>query len=234
MELKISNLHSGYGKVTILHGMDFIAETGEITCILGPNGAGKSTLMKTIAGHLPVDSGDVFIDGTSISKFSALETTRAGVAYVPQENNTFAELTVRDNLLASALNFSDTGARIDNTYDRFPILKERSMQLASTLSGGERQTLAVANALIGAPKLLILDEPTAGLAPIFVDRIVDWVCELAQSGMTVIWVVEQNPEKILKISQTAWMLDSGRNRETLPSTDLLQPGRLEEMLLQVH
>lgn len=234
MKLKISNLHSGYGKVTILHGMDFIAETGEITCILGPNGAGKSTLMKTIAGHLPVDSGDVVIDDTSISKFSALETTRAGVAYVPQENNTFAELTVRDNLLASALNFSDTGARIDNTYDRFPILKERSSQLASTLSGGERQTLAVANALIGAPKLLILDEPTAGLAPIFVDRIVDWVCELAQSGMTVIWVVEQNPEKILKISRTAWMLDSGRNRETLPSTDLLQPGRLEEMLLQVH
>ena len=234
MKLKISNLHSGYGKVTILHGMNFIAETGEITCILGPNGAGKSTLMKTIAGHLPVDSGDVVIDDTSISKFSALETTRAGVAYVPQENNTFAELTVRDNLLASALNFSDTGARIDNTYDRFPILKERSSQLASTLSGGERQTLAVANALIGAPKLLILDEPTAGLAPIFVDRIVDWVCELAQSGMTVIWVVEQNPEKILKISRTAWMLDSGRNRETLPSTDLLQPGRLEEMLLQVH
>jgi ABC-type branched-subunit amino acid transport system ATPase component len=234
MKLEVNGLHSGYGKVTILHGMNFVAEPGEITCVLGPNGAGKSTLMKTIAGHLPVDRGDILIDGTSIAKSTALETTRSGVGYVPQEHNTFAEMTVRDNLLASALSFSDTGARIDNTYERFPILKERSGQLASTLSGGERQTLAVANALIAAPKILMLDEPTAGLAPIFVDRIVDWVCELAQSGITVIWVVEQNPEKILKISRTTWMFDAGCNRETLPSADLLQPGRLEEMLLQSH
>lgn len=234
MKLEVKGLHSGYGKVTILHGMHFVAEPGEITCILGPNGAGKSTLMKTIAGHLPVDRGEITIDGKPFTKLSALATTRSGVGYVPQENNTFAEMTVRDNLLASALNFADTGARIDNTYERFPILKERSTQLASTLSGGERQTLAVANALIGAPKVLLLDEPTAGLAPIFVDRIVDWVCELAQSGMTVIWVVEQNPEKILKISRTTWMFDAGRNRETLPSADLLEPGRLEEMLLQAH
>lgn len=234
MKLDVKNLHSGYGKVTILHGMNFTAESGEITCVLGPNGAGKSTLMKTIAGHLPVNSGDISIDGRSIAADTALAVTQAGIAYVPQEQNTFAEMTVRDNLLASALNFSDTGARIDDTYRRFPILKERSHQLASTLSGGERQTLAIANALIGAPKLLILDEPTAGLAPIFVDRIVDWVCELTETGMSVIWVVEQNPEKILKISRTTWMIDAGRNRETLPSTDLLQPGRLEEMLLQAH
>ncbi|AGI71046.1 putative branched-chain-amino-acid ABC-transporter ATP-binding component [Octadecabacter arcticus 238] len=234
MKLDVSGLHSGYGKVTILHGLNFVAEAGEITCVLGPNGAGKSTLMKTIAGHLPVDRGDIALDGVSIAKLNALQTTRTGIAYVPQEQNTFVEMTVRDNLLASALSFSDTGARIDNTYERFPILKERSNQLASTLSGGERQTLAVANALIGAPKLLILDEPTAGLAPIFVDRIVDWICELAESGITVIWVVEQNPEKILKISRTTWMIDAGRNRETLPSADLLQPGRLEEMLLQSH
>lgn len=231
MKLEVKAVHSGYGKVTILHGIDFCAESGEITCVLGANGAGKSTLMKTIAGHLPVSSGEIAVDGKSITGSTALEVTRAGIAYVPQEGNTFAELTVRDNLLASALNFSGTGPRIEETYSRFPILKERAHQQASTLSGGERQTLAIANALIGAPKFLILDEPTAGLAPIFVDRIVDWVCELSRKGMSVIWVVEQNPEKILKISRTTWMIDAGRNRETLPSADLLQPGRLEEMLL---
>ncbi len=231
MKLEVKAVHSGYGKVTILHGIDFCAESGEITCVLGANGAGKSTLMKTIAGHLPVSSGEIAVDGKAITGSTALEVTRSGIAYVPQEGNTFAELTVRDNLQASALNFAGTGPRIEETYDRFPILKERAHQQASTLSGGERQTLAIANALIGAPKFLILDEPTAGLAPIFVDRIVDWVCELSRKGMSVIWVVEQNPEKILKISRTTWMIDAGRNRETLPSADLLQPGRLEEMLL---
>lgn len=234
MKLEVKGLHSGYGKVTILHGVDFVAEPGEITCILGPNGAGKSTLMKTIAGHLPVGQGDILLDGTSIASLSALKTTMAGVGYVPQENNTFADMTVRDNLLASALSFADTEGRVQDTYARFPILKERSNQQASTLSGGERQTLAIANALVGNPQLLILDEPTAGLAPIFVDRIVEWVRELAQDGVSVVWVVEQNPEKILKISRTTWMVDAGCNRETLPSEDLLVPGRLEEMLLQEH
>ncbi|WP_322866620.1 ABC transporter ATP-binding protein [Aquicoccus sp. G2-2] len=231
MKLEVKAVHSGYGKVTILHGIDFCAESGEITCVLGANGAGKSTLMKTIAGHLPVNSGEILIDGKAITGANALQVTQAGIGYVPQEGNTFAEMTVRDNLLASALNFKGTGPRIEETYNRFPILKERSHQLASTLSGGERQTLAIANALIGAPKFLILDEPTAGLAPIFVDRIVDWVCDLSRAGTSVIWVVEQNPEKILKISRTAWMIDAGRNRETLPSADLLEPSRLGELLL---
>ncbi|TYC61752.1 ABC transporter ATP-binding protein [Rhodobacterales bacterium] len=231
MKLEVKAVHSGYGKVTILHGIDFHAGSGEITCVLGANGAGKSTLMKTIAGHLPVNRGEITIDGKPITGATALQVTRAGIAYVPQEANTFAELTVRDNLLASALNFTGTASRIDETYSRFPILKERAHQQASTLSGGERQTLAIANALIGAPKFLILDEPTAGLAPIFVDRIVDWICELSREGMSVVWVVEQNPEKILNISRTTWLIDAGRNRETLPSADLLQPGRLQEMLL---
>ncbi|WP_138473491.1 ABC transporter ATP-binding protein [Poseidonocella sp. HB161398] len=234
MKLEASGLKSGYGKVTILHGVDLVAEPGEITCVLGPNGAGKSTLMKAVAGHLPVTGGTLAADGASIAGLGPLETTRAGIGYVAQERNTFAQMSVRDNLLASALFFEGAGARIEETYRRFPVLKDRSSQLAATLSGGERQTLAIANALLAAPKLLILDEPTAGLAPIFVDRIIDWITELARAGMSVIWVVEQNPEKILKISRTTWMLDAGRNRETLPSRDLLVPGRLEEMLLQEH
>lgn len=234
MKLEVKKLHSGYGKVTILHGVDLVAEAGEITCVLGPNGAGKSTLMKTIAGHLPVTGGEILLNGTSLNGATALQTTKSGVGYVAQERNTFAEMTVRDNLLASALAFDGTDALIDDTYRRFPILRERAHQQAATLSGGERQTLAIANALLASPRLLILDEPTAGLAPIFVDQIIDWVTELSRAGMSVIWVVEQNPEKILRISGTTWMLDAGRNRETLPSRDLLQPGRLEAMLLNEH
>ncbi|MBE3640200.1 ATP-binding cassette domain-containing protein [Mangrovicoccus algicola] len=234
MTLEVKGLSAGYGKVTILHGVDLVAEPGEITCVLGPNGAGKSTLMKTIAGHLPVTGGEMRWEGGSVASLGALETLRAGIGYVAQEQNTFAKMSVRDNLLASSLAFEGAGARVEETYRRFPILKERSHQLASTLSGGERQTLAIANALLAAPRLLILDEPTAGLAPIFVDQIIDWITELARGGMGVIWVVEQNPEKILKISRTTWMFDAGRNRETLPSRDLLEPGRLEAMLLAEH
>ena len=234
MKLEVKGLHSGYGKVTILHGVDFVAQPGEITCVLGPNGAGKSTLMKTIAGHLPASQGEIGIDGRPVQGLNALQATRLGIGYVAQENNPFREMSVRDNLLASALAFDGTDALIEETYRRFPILKERAHQQAGTLSGGERQTLAIANALLASPQLLILDEPTAGLAPIFVDRIVEWITELAQSGMSVIWVVEQNPEKILKISRTTWMFDAGRNRETLPSEALLEPGRLEAMLLQEH
>lgn len=234
MQLDVKQIVSGYGKVTILHGVDLCAKPGEITCVLGPNGAGKSTLMRAIAGQLPVTSGEITFQGRSIGNIGALEVTKAGIGYVPQEKNVFAELSVKDNLAAAGLNFAGSAARIEETLRRFPIFKERGNQLASTLSGGERQTLAIANALVASPRLLILDEPTAGLAPIFVDRIIEWVKELVDENMSVIWVVEQDPEKILKVSRTTYMIDAGRNREVLDSADLLQAGRLEEMLLKPH
>jgi branched-chain amino acid transport system ATP-binding protein len=234
MKLEVKGLHSGYGKVTILHDVDFVALPAEITCVLGSNGAGKSTLMKTIAGHLPVEKGDILLDGRSVRRHSALQCAHDGVGYVPQNNNTFAQMSVIDNLRVSALAFEGAHDRITETFRRFPILKERSHQMAATLSGGERQTLAIANALLAGPRLLILDEPTAGLAPIFVDRIIDWIRELVVEGMSVIWVVEQDPEKILRISRRTWLFEAGRNREALPSEALLKPGCLEEMFLQAH
>lgn len=234
MQLEVKALKSGYGKVQILHGIDLIAPAGEITAVLGPNGAGKSTLMKTIAGHLPVMAGEIRYRGNSLAGHTALSICKEGIGYVPQERNVFAELTVRDNLSAAALAFEGAQERIEEVLRRFPILGERAGQLASTLSGGERQTLAIAMALVAGPDVLILDEPTAGLAPIFVDRIVSWVRELAQDGMGVIWVVEQNPEKILATSGTAYVVDAGRNSETMAAKTLLEPGRLEEVLLQVH
>ncbi|PHS05886.1 MAG: ABC transporter ATP-binding protein [Blastopirellula sp.] len=231
MLLEIEDIRSGYDKVTILHGIKFHAQKGRITAVLGANGAGKSTLMKTIAGHLPVMSGDIQYKGNSIVGLSALEICRAGIGYVPQQSNVFAELTVKDNLAASALAFEGASDLIAEVLSRFPILAERSDQLASTLSGGERQTLAIATALVTQPTLLILDEPTSGLAPIFVDKIVDWIKELSENGMSIIWVVEQNPEKILAISETTFVVDAGRTADILDSESLLKPGRLEEVLL---
>jgi len=234
MQLDLKGVKSGYGKVQILHGIDMTAPPREITAVLGPNGAGKSTLMKTIAGHLPATSGEIHYRGNSLIGHSALSICKAGIGYVPQERNVFAELTVRDNLGAASLAFEGAGERIAEVLKRFPILGERAEQHASTLSGGERQTLAIAMALVTGPDILILDEPTAGLAPIFVDRILSWVRELAEDGMGVIWVVEQNPEKILAEAGAAYVIDAGRNSETTAAKTLLEPGRLEEVLLQVH
>lgn len=234
MQLEVNSLKSGYGKVQILHGVDLTIPSGEITTVLGPNGAGKSTLMKTIASHLPVMAGEIHHNGQKLNDLGPLHVCKAGVGFVPQEGNVFAELSVKDNLQVSSFAFEGAAERVEEVLKRFPILGERSDQLASTLSGGERQTLAIATALVAGPDILILDEPTAGLAPIFVDRIVGWVCELVQEGMGVAWVVEQNPEKILSVSEKAYVIDAGKNSATMESKTLLEPGRLEEILLQVH
>ena len=234
MQLEVTGLKSGYGKVQILHGVDFTVPAGEITTVLGANGAGKSTLMKTIAGHLPTMAGDIKHNLQKLNDVGPLHVCKAGVGVVPQEANVFAELSVRDNLQVSSLAFEGADGRVAEVLKRFPILKEREDQLASTLSGGERQTLAVAMALVAGPDVLLLDEPTAGLAPIFVDRIVNWICELVQEGMGVAWVVEQNPEKVLAVSETTFVMDAGRISSTAKSKTLLEPGRLEEILLQVH
>jgi ABC-type branched-subunit amino acid transport system ATPase component len=234
MQLEVIALKSGYDKVQILHGVDFTVPSGEITAVLGANGAGKSTLMKTIAGHLPTMAGEIRHNLQTLNDLGPLHVCKAGVGFVPQEHNVFAELSVRDNLRVSSLAFEGAEARVADVLKRFPILNERSDQQASTLSGGERQTLAIATALVAGPDILLLDEPTAGLAPIFVDRIVSWVCELVQEGMGVAWVVEQNPEKILAISETTFVMDAGKVSSTAASKTLLEPGRLEEILLQVH
>ncbi|MEO1198590.1 MAG: ABC transporter ATP-binding protein [Pseudomonadota bacterium] len=233
MLLEVENLQSGYGKLTILHGINLVAKPGEITTVLGPNGAGKSTLMKAIAGHLPVKAGDIRFRGDSIAGHNALHTCMAGIGYVPQESNVFAELSVRDNLRAAALAFPNADTHIQDVFERFPILEERGSQAASTLSGGERQTLAIATALVGTPSLVVLDEPTAGLAPMFVERIIDWVTDLARDGMAVVWVVEQNPEKVLAVSETTYIVEAGQNADVMASSALLEPGRLEEVVFEM-
>ena len=232
MLLEIRGLVSGYGRVTVLHRVDLKASAGEIVVVLGPNGAGKSTLMKTVGGHLRPTAGEVWLEGRNIAGLAAQDTAKHGIGYVPQEHNVFRELTVRDNLRVAALSRSGTGGGFEAVFERFPILSQRSSQRAATLSGGERQTLAVSSALIGDPKVLLLDEPTSGLAPLFVKQMVEWVQELADAGMGVIWVIEQNPELILAASTRAYLMQGGRVTDEFEGRELLKPGRIRELLLE--
>jgi branched-chain amino acid transport system ATP-binding protein len=232
MLLEVNELESGYGKLTILHGVNLHVAEGEVVSILGPNGAGKSTLMKTIAGHLPASRGQVGFRGERIDGKGPFHVASRGIGYVPQDNNVFGEMTVLENLELGAIGMGGDTRLIDAVFERFPILNERRQQSASTLSGGERQVLAVSSALITGSELLLLDETTSGLAPKFVDEILGWVVEFADRGTGIIWVLEQNPETILGISKRTYLMEAGQTTEEIESSELLEPGRLEEVMLE--
>lgn len=235
MLLELQGLEAGYEKITILHRIDMHFESGEITVILGRNGAGKSTLVKTIAGHLPATSGEIRLGDQRIDGLlNASQIAAAGVGYVPQEHNVFGEMSVLENLEVSALSQSHAGrGLVDEMLERFPMLSERTKQRASTLSGGERQVLAICSALMTRPKLLLLDEPTSGLAPVYVDTIVEWIAALsAESGTGVLWVVEQNPRPVLAISTRTYTVEGGQVVDEVMSADLLVSERLEDAILE--
>lgn len=233
MLLEVNDIESGYGKLTVLHGVTIHVDAGEVVSILGPNGAGKSTLMKSIAAHLQLSRGSVSLKGESLDDRSPFQVASRGVGYVPEDNNVFGEMTVLENLELGAFGVGrDAAGLLDAVFERFPILSERRQQRASTLSGGERQALAVSSALITGSDLLLLDETTAGLAPKFVDQIVGWVVEFAERGTGVIWVLEQNPEVILGISQRTYLMEGGQVTREMESSELLEPGRLEEVMLE--
>lgn len=233
MLLDIQGLKSGYGKVTILHGVDLQLASDELIVLLGANGAGKTTLLKTLAGHLRFSDGAIRLNDKPLeSKADPSQRAARGVGYVPQENNVFAPLSVLENLRVSLVDrVHEEEDRLNEVFERFPILHERKDQRASTLSGGERQILAITSALLQRPDLLLLDEPTSGLSPLFIDMIVDWMNELVATNTGVIWVVEQNPEPVLQASSRAYVLAGGRIVKEGPSADLLKSGELERVLL---
>ena len=211
----------GYGAVDILHGCTIAVEKGEIAVIVGPNGAGKSTAMKAVFGMLKLRSGHVRLAGEDITGLSPQARVRKGMGFVPQTSNIFTTMTVQENLEMGAFirtdEIADTMAQI---YDLFPILKQKRFQAAGELSGGQRQQVAVGRALMTQPKVLMLDEPTAGVSPIVMDELFDRIIEIARSGISIL-MVEQNARQALEIADKGYVLVQGSNRFTDTGKTLL-------------
>ena len=232
MILESRKLVAGYGKIPVLHSVSVALPEGEAVAILGPNGAGKSTLLKTLGRQLPVMDGDVLFQGESYADRDPNWAANHGIAFVPQGQSVFPNLTVLENLRIGAWLHPTPDQAMREAMSRFPILEERASQSAGSLSGGERQTLAISCALLMRPSVLLLDEPTSGLAPKAARQIIDWISEIVEQGVSVIWVVEQMPELILERSQTAYMLEAGRIRFEGKAEALLREGQLEKLFLE--
>ena len=210
--LEITDLATAYGKIEALKGVSLLAKAGEVTCLLGPNGAGKSTLMLTLAGILKPQRGSVKFEGEELVGKTPADIVARGLALVPENRLVFPALTVRENLMAGAYKRRDTAAirsDIDAMFGRFPRLQERVDQLAGTLSGGEQQMLAVARALMSRPRLLLMDEPSVGLAPLVVAEIFAIIRQLHAEGVSL-FLVEQNAHMALKVAQHFYLMEQGR------------------------
>ena len=210
--LEIKNIVTAYGKIEALKGVTLEVQQGSITCLLGPNGAGKTTLMLTTAGILRPKSGAILFFGQDIAGSPPHAIVSRGAALVPENRLVFPHMTVIDNLQAGAYQRNDKAeiqADIERMFVRFPRLKERMAQMAGTLSGGEQQMLAVARALMSRPKLLLMDEPSLGLAPLIVEEIFRIITELHQDG-TTIFLVEQNAHMALKVAQHFYLMEQGK------------------------
>lgn len=229
--LEVQNVESGYGRVPVLHGISLVVEEGSITAVLGPNGAGKTTLMRTIFGVLPLTSGQITFDGQAIHRLSPNQIAKLGIGYVPQERNVFPDLTVRENLEMGAFLLANPNDRIEEVCSIFPVLAERSRQAAGTLSGGERQMLAIGCALLTRPKLLLLDEPTSGLSPAATEALIEKILEINRNGTAIVWVVEENPREVLAHADHAYLLESGMVKKAASGRAFLEDERFEELFL---
>ena len=212
--LEVQNVFSGYGKIEVLHGVSIHVEPEEIVCVIGPNGSGKSTLLKTIFGLIKPKQGLVLFSGKDITWTEPEEKVSMGIAYIPQGKNIFPSLTVRENLEmgGTPLNDSKTiGKAMEDIFQRYPILEKRMKMKAGSLSGGEKQVLALARASMIQPQLMLLDEPSLGLAPKVIEEIYERINEINRSGVTFV-IVEQNARKALKLAHRAYVLDLGVNR----------------------
>lgn len=213
MMLEVSNLNVYYDNIHAIKNLSIEVEEGQIVCLIGANGAGKTTTLQSISGLLPMRSGEIFFKDKSITKTKPHLITQAGIAQVPEGRRVFTNLSVLDNLRLGSYAIKDSTQNkekeIELIYERFPILKERSSQRAGTLSGGEQQMLAIGRALMSRPKLLLLDEPSMGLSPIYVETIFEVIGDLINEGVTIL-LVEQNANIALSISDYAYVLETGK------------------------
>jgi branched-chain amino acid transport system ATP-binding protein len=212
--LSALNMTGGYGGADIIHDCDITVEKGEIAVVVGPNGAGKSTAMKAVFGMLDLRQGSVFLNGEDITEMAPQQRVGIGMGFVPQNRNVFVSLTVQENLeMGAYIRDDDIEESLEHVYNLFPALYEKRQQPAGELSGGQRQQVAVGRALMTQPKLLMLDEPTAGVSPIVMDDLFDQILEIAKTGIAIL-MVEQNARQALEIADHGFVLVQGRNRFT--------------------
>jgi ABC-type branched-subunit amino acid transport system ATPase component len=232
--LYVDSLVSGYGKKQVINGVTLDVAPGEIVALIGHNGAGKSTLLKAIFGLIPLWNGQVVLDGKPLRSPAPRELLRSGVAYVPQGNRVFTDLTVRENLEMGGITLSN-GARLNEGIERvftlFPALKPRLRQRAGTLSGGEKQMLALGNALVLTPRLLLLDEPSLGLAPPLVVEALGRVQQISRDSGVAVLIVEQKVREVLKIAQRVYVLRNGLVSFSGPTESLKDDAKLREVYL---
>lgn len=231
--LEIRDLNVYYGVIQALKGISFDVNEGEVIALIGANGAGKTTTLHTLTGILPAKSGSIKFNGVELTKVPAHKIVKMGVAHVPEGRRIFQQLTVLDNLKLGAFTRKDKDGiaeDMEKVYKRFPRLEERKTQIAGTLSGGEQQMLAMGRALMSKPRIIVMDEPSMGLSPIFVSEIFDIIESIRKDGMTVL-LVEQNAKKALAIADRAYVLETGRITLSGKASDLINDEQVKKAYL---
>jgi len=235
MLLEVKNLNAGYGYLQILRDVSLTVDAGEYVCLVGPNGAGKSTTLKTIAGLLQPQSGEIVFQGESISGLPGNQVMKKGISLVSEAMNLFVNMTVNENLSLGAYTIRDKKVEkdtLDFVYNLFPRLAERSKQLAGTMSGGERKMLAIGRGLMSNPTLLLVDEPSFGLAPLLTESVFESLDVLVKQGLTIM-LVEQNVTKTLAVTDRGYVLENGRIELSGKSSDLASNPHVRKVFLGV-
>ncbi|MCF2972187.1 ABC transporter ATP-binding protein [Synechococcus sp. Nb3U1] len=229
--LELQNLYSGYRGVDILKGIHLEVKQGQIVVIIGPNGAGKSTVLKSLFGLATIRAGKVLFQGSDITRLAAEQLVRRGICFVPQTNNVFPSLSVQENLEMGAFTRQDNYAsQLERVYELFPPLKEKRRQAAGSLSGGQRQMVAMGRALMVEPQLLLLDEPTAGLSPLFIEQTFAILRDINRLGISIL-MVEQNAKQALSMADWGYVLSMGENRFEDTGPNLLTNPEVLELFL---